>query len=110
MSEKIENDTFRTLATDKGFHEIVSQDMLTRVLNAFVWKATDMPLSRLTNLRFTYVQGMNVLAAPFLFVMPELDAFFAFNNFLNYSCPLYVQPALEGVNLGVKVRSIYSAS
>ena len=46
---------------------------------------------------------MNVLAAPFLYVMPELDAFFLFSSFLQYSCPLYVQPALEGVHCGVKL-------
>ena len=44
---------------------------------------------------------MNVLAAPFLFVMPELDAYFAFTSFIRYSCPLYVQPALDGVHCGV---------
>lgn len=63
----------------------------------------DAPASRLMNLRFSYVQGMNVLAAPFLYVMPELDAFFSFSSFIQYSCPLYVQPALEGVHCGVKV-------
>jgi cell cycle arrest protein BUB2 len=55
------------------------------------------------NLKFTYVQGMNVMAAPFLYVMTELDAFFSFSSFIQYSCPLYVQPALEGVHCGVKV-------
>jgi cell cycle arrest protein BUB2 len=38
--EKIQNDVFRTLATDKLFCETVTTEMLTRVLNAFVWKAT----------------------------------------------------------------------
>jgi len=55
-------------------------------------------------LGFTYVQGMNVLAAPFLYTMPsELEAFYCFSNFIEQSCPLYVQPTLEGVHRGLKV-------
>lgn len=55
-------------------------------------------------LGFTYVQGMNVLAAPFLYTMPsELEAFFCFSKFIEESCPLYVQPTLEGVHRGLKV-------
>jgi len=55
-------------------------------------------------LGFTYVQGMNVLAAPFLYTMPsELDAFFCFSKFIEESCPLYVQPTLEGVHRGLKL-------
>ncbi|CAJ0905456.1 13378_t:CDS:2 [Entrophospora sp. SA101] len=47
--------------------------------------------------KITYVQGMNVLAAPFLFVMPELDAFYSFSAFIQHFCPLYVTPNLEGL-------------
>lgn len=58
------------------------------------------------HLGFTYVQGMNVLAAPFLYTMPsELEAFFCFAKFIEESCPLYVQPTLEGVHRGLKVRT-----
>jgi len=56
-----------------------------------------------SQLRFTYVQGMNCLLAPLLYVMPEVDAFFTFDVFLRKSLPIYVQPSLEGVNEGVKV-------
>lgn len=55
VREKIRNDTFRfvggrilavylitlcsrTLATDKGFKERVQEDMLVRLLDAFVWR------------------------------------------------------------------------
>ncbi|CAJ0749883.1 19228_t:CDS:2, partial [Entrophospora sp. SA101] len=48
-------------------------------------------------IEITYVQGMNVLAAPFLFVMPELDAFYSFSAFIQHFCPLYVTPNLEVV-------------
>jgi hypothetical protein len=64
-------------------------------------------LDRLDNdqLGFTYVQGMNVLAAPFLYTMPsEIEAFFCFAKFIEEACPLYVQPTLEGVHRGLKVR------
>ncbi|KAI8899744.1 rab-GTPase-TBC domain-containing protein [Globomyces pollinis-pini] len=109
VADKIENDVFRTLTTDKSFQNTVSNEMIKRLLNAFVWKANDQPRTRLVNVSFTYVQGMNVLAAPFLYVMPELDAFFSFSSFIQYSCPLYVQPALDGVHCGIKLldRCLY---
>jgi len=34
---KIRNDTFRTLATDKKFLDVVEEDSLIRVLCAFSW-------------------------------------------------------------------------
>ena len=59
---------------------------------------------------FTYVQGMNVLAAPFLYTMPsELEAFYCFSTFIEVTCPAYVQPTLEGVHRGLKVRIPCSA-
>ncbi|KAL1747072.1 rab-GTPase-TBC domain-containing protein [Schizophyllum fasciatum] len=102
VREKIRNDTFRTLATDRGFKERVREDMLVRLLDAFVWRSQDR--SEAQTLGFTYVQGMNVLAAPFLYTMPsELEAFFCFAKFIEESCPLYVQPTLEGVHRGLKL-------
>ncbi|TPX37120.1 hypothetical protein SmJEL517_g00942 [Synchytrium microbalum] len=103
VHDKIRNDTFRTLATDRKFLARVDEGMLSRVLNAFVWKLKDRPHTRLINLKYSYVQGMNVLAAPFLYVMPELDAFYSFASFIQNTCPLYVQPALEGVHCGLKL-------
>ncbi|KAI3596978.1 bub2 protein [Moniliophthora roreri] len=94
VREKIRNDTFRTLATDRGFKEKVREDMLVRLLDAF----------EMHNLGFTYVQGMNVLAAPFLYTMPsEVEAFYCFSKFIEESCPLYVQPTLEGVHRGLRL-------
>lgn len=102
VREKIRNDTFRTLATDRGFKERVREDMLVRLLDAFVWRNHDREDSQ--RLGFTYVQGMNVLAAPFLYTMPsEMEAFFCFAKFIEESCPLYVQPTLEGVHRGLKL-------
>lgn len=94
--------------------------MLVRLLDAFVWRNhgnshrrplfisnTHLPTDRQESsqqLGFTYVQGMNVLAAPFLYTMPsELEAFFCFAKFIEESCPLYVQPTLEGVHRGLRV-------
>jgi len=102
VREKIRNDTFRTLATDRGFKERVREDMLVRLLDAFVCRNHDREDSQ--RLGFTYVQGMNVLAAPFLYTMPsEVEAFFCFAKFIEESCPLYVQPTLEGVHRGLKL-------
>lgn len=66
----------------------------------------DQQTSRLVNTSFSYVQGMNVIAAPFLYVMPELDAYYTFSTFIQLSCPMYVQPALEGVHCGVRLLDI----
>ncbi|KAI6046059.1 bub2 protein [Pisolithus marmoratus] len=102
VREKIRNDTFRTLATDRGFKERVREDMLVRLLDAFVWRNHDRQETQ--QLGFTYVQGMNVLAAPFLYTMPsELEAFYCFAKFIEEACPLYVQPTLEGVHRGLKL-------
>ena len=113
------------MATDKGFKERVQEDMLVRLLDAFVWRSNGMQMhplqcflilqqlsdKRENDLGFTYVQGMNVLAAPFLYTMPsELEAFFCFSKFIEESCPLYVQPTLEGVHRGLKVPLLHSNS
>lgn len=102
VREKIRNDTFRTLATDRGFKERVREDMLIRLLDAFIWRNHDRHQQNQPS--FTYVQGMNVLAAPFLYTMPsEIEAFFCFSKFIEESCPAYVQPTLDGVHLGLKL-------
>ncbi|RUS21432.1 rab-GTPase-TBC domain-containing protein [Endogone sp. FLAS-F59071] len=117
--DKVHDDTFRTLATDREFSTKVYEDSLIRVLNAFVWKEKE-PTKKIhasmqhfaelparpsgkNSLQFTYVQGMNVLAAPFLYTMPEVEAFFTFSTMIRYCCPLYVQPLLQGVHCGVKL-------
>ena len=69
---KIKKDAPRTLATDELYLKRVSQDALVRVLNAFLHAHADS-----SSMPFLYVQGMNVLLAPLLCVMPEPDAYFA---------------------------------
>ncbi|WWC68523.1 uncharacterized protein I206_102452 [Kwoniella pini CBS 10737] len=102
-SHKIKNDTFRTLATDTQFKGKVKEDMLIRLLEAFVWKITSTEMED-EGQPFKYVQGMNVLSAPFLYAMPsQLEAFACFSTFIENGCPLYVQPSLKGVHEGLKL-------
>lgn len=50
----------------------------------------------------TYVQGMNVLAAPFLYAArSEAEAFVAFHSFITEECPGYVRGAMDGVHKGL---------
>ncbi|KAF2858707.1 TBC-domain-containing protein, partial [Piedraia hortae CBS 480.64] len=143
---KIRNDTFRTLTTDPLFRRRVTENSLTRVLNAIAWKLHDAHEARVngwTNLptlgppsgpdlgfnspasmtprgRFGsvagtecsdsadtsgyvgYVQGMNVLAAPFLYAArSEAEAFAAFDRCITHECPGYVRGSMEGVHKGL---------
>jgi cell cycle arrest protein BUB2 len=50
----------------------------------------------------TYVQGMNVLAAPFLYAArSESEAFVAFHQLLTKECPGYIRGAMDGVHRGL---------
>lgn len=73
----VKNDTFRTLATDTQFKGKVKEDMLIRLLEAFVWKnqgqfpyvistldVADALGSERDGLPFTYVQGESTLGIP----------------------------------------------
>ncbi|KAF8544244.1 rab-GTPase-TBC domain-containing protein [Trichophaea hybrida] len=95
---KIRNDTFRTLATDPLFRRRVSESSIIRLLNAFQWKMKD------TGEDAQYVQGMNVIAAPFLYAArSEVEAFSLFAVFIQRECPGYVRPTMEGVHSGLKL-------
>jgi cell cycle arrest protein BUB2 len=141
---KIRNDTFRTLATDPLFRRRVTENSLTRVLNAVAWKLQDAHEARIngwlspptmslhsdsaaspdtsmisrSSLAGTqdgsqmgdktdyvgYVQGMNVLAAPFLYAArSEAEAFVAFDRLLQSECPGYIRGSMEGVHNGLKL-------
>jgi len=48
------------------------------------------------------VQGMNVLAAPFLYAArSESEAFAAFHQLLTKECPGYIRGAMDGVHRGL---------
>ncbi|KAM4059657.1 rab-GTPase-TBC domain-containing protein [Hirsutella rhossiliensis] len=129
---KIRNDTFRTLTTDPLFRRRVSEASLIRLLNAIAWQLHDAkedqrqsrPSSRQSSHPRdslvgsvsghsqakssagpepgTYVQGMNVLAAPFLYAArSEAEAFVAFHSLLTRECPAYIRGAMDGVHRGL---------
>lgn len=98
---KIRNDTFRTLATDPLFRRRVSESSIIRLLNAFQWKMKDTGVDAQDA---QYVQGMNVIAAPFLYAArSEVEAFSLFSVFIQRECPGYVRPTMEGVHSGLKL-------
>ena len=149
---KIRDDTFRTLTTDPLFRRRVSENSLTRVLNAIAWKLHDANEARVNGWMSPptlgvprsldgrsdifhspasvsgktaegsvmgtegseagdatashgsvgYVQGMNVMAAPFLYVArSEVEAFAAFDRYITNECPGYVRGSMEGVHKGL---------
>jgi len=51
----------------------------------------------------TYCQGMNSVCSPFLYVMPEVDAFFSFVQFIKTVCPLYWNTDITGAYHGQKL-------
>ena len=113
---KILNDAFRTCKTDEKFTRRVSTPKIIRILSAFTRRASQqephqpskfaLASRSKSHLCFSYVQGMNVLAAPFAYTMTECDAFFTFVQFITTRIPLYVQPSLDGVHMGVHVISL----
>ncbi|GAA5941012.1 Bub2p [Sporobolomyces koalae] len=107
MFSKIRNDTFRTLATDQEFLDKVGEEKLVRCLEAFVWRQTDLAAEKkLSTVDTTvpYVQGCNVLAAPFLYVLPsQLEAWACFTTFIENQAPRYVRPTLVGVHDGLQL-------
>lgn len=49
-----------------------------------------------------YVQGMNVLCAPFLYAArSEVQAFALFHHFITLECPAYVHSSMAGVHRGL---------
>lgn len=77
---KIRNDSFRTFPNEEYFQGTVSEPEIIRVLNCFVLQYEP---------TFSYCQGMNTICAPFLFCMPEVEAYFTFCQFITRKFPLY---------------------
>lgn len=51
-----------------------------------------------------YVQGMNVLCAPFLYAArSEVEAFALFHYFVTRECPAYIRGAMDGVHRGLRL-------
>ncbi|MES1907271.1 MAG: hypothetical protein MHM6MM_000425 [Cercozoa sp. M6MM] len=104
--EKIRGDTFRTLPTDTLFKATVPEQRLIRVLCAIHRSVSQRTLTN-DSVAVGYAQGMNLIAAPFLAMLPELDAFFAVSIFLRQWVPTYwvTVPghAMPGVHAGVQL-------
>ena len=97
LDAKIRDDTFRTYRGDADFWNTVSESTLARVLNAYVRKCSHAK----NTVDNTYVQGMNVILAPLLYVMPsELDAFTAFDTLITRHSPQYSAAGLDGQHHG----------
>lgn len=51
-----------------------------------------------------YVQGMNVLCAPFLYAArSEVEAYALFHHFVSRECPAYVRGTMDGVHKGLRL-------
>ena len=50
-----------------------------------------------------YVQGMNVLLAPFLYAMSEVDSYYCFRSLIKHRIPRYILKNLDGVHEGDEV-------
>lgn len=103
---KIKNDTFRTLSTDERFRGRVSEEQLVRTLSCFAWEVIEEYGEDGYDWReiSPYVQGMNVLMAPFLYVCPaEPIAYRLFKVLCFDKIPRYLNQSLSGVHVGAKL-------
>lgn len=89
--KNIYKDAHRTFKDDEDFQRVVTNSMLNRAINAVV-----------VDLDLQYVQGMNVMCGPLLFVLNEVEAFAAFRN-LCCICRGYLNPGIKGVYSGCKL-------
>lgn len=117
IGDKIKNDVFRTFQNNKKFWSKTSEAEFIRVLNAFAWcvienkEINERVLQRDSNNVFNnninmspYVQGMNVLAGPFLYVCrSEPQSFTLIYNLLMNQMPRYATPTLSGAMDGVQL-------
>ena len=128
-SSKINDDLHRTLASTVSFTSRVPQAKLCRLLNGYVngmvqqrrastsssgrkttrrgkknvESARDSQSSSKSDDNTYYVQGMNLLAAPMLYVLPEADAYYAFRRLVCHHCPRYIKKMLDGAHDGAKL-------
>lgn len=80
---RVREDARRTFSHSDDFTARVPTDKLIRLLNAYVRSCGDK--------HGVYAQSMSLLAAPFLYVMPEPDAFHCFRVFVQQKVPSYVK-------------------
>lgn len=105
IGDKIKNDVFRTFQNNKNFWNKTSEAEFIRILNAFAWCVIENEGDTNINANMSpYVQGMNVLAGPLLYVCrSEPQSFTLFYNLLMVQMPRYITPTLSGAIDGVKL-------
>jgi len=86
--DKIKDDGFRTFKGNKVFWQRTDESTVIRVLNTI-------------SLDCGYVQGVNVLLGPFLYLMPEMDAYYCCHSLLTDHIPRYITKNLDGVVEGI---------
>lgn len=87
---KIRDDSFRTFKGNTDFWSKVEEKVIIRVLKAL-------------SVQFGYVQGMNVLLGPFLYIMSEEDSYSSMKMLLQHHIPQYVLKNLDGAHSGSKL-------
>ncbi|KAG7928990.1 hypothetical protein KL925_001171 [Ogataea polymorpha] len=105
---KIQNDAFRTFQKDEEFSRKVSTSVLMRILNSHALEVESLELHNSAGAPASpYVQGMNILAAPFAYVCrSEVEAFALYSQLVSRYMPLYTTPNLLGVLNGVKLVDV----
>jgi cell cycle arrest protein BUB2 len=97
--QQIRKDIGRTFMNDQDFAVSVPQDRLSRCLNAFANSCADSPSTN----SLGYIQGMNAICGAFLYVLPEVDAFYCFSALVVEQCYQYLVPSISGVYEGLNL-------
>jgi len=97
--QQIRKDIGRTFMNDHNFAVSVPQDRLSRCLNAFANICQENPATS----SLGYIQGMNALCGAFLYVLPEVDAFYCFYSLVTEHCFQYLVPSISGVYEGLNL-------
>jgi len=95
--QQIRKDIGRTFMNDLNFAASVPQDRLSRCLNAFANSCAE----HSSTSSLGYIQGMNALCGTFLYVLPEVDAFYCFSTLATEHCFNYLVPSIAGVYEGL---------
>eukprot|EP00494_Astrolonche_serrata_P028472 UN28739 len=77
----IRKDSARTFASDEEYIARTGERILIRVLNSFC-----------TSENCPYVQPMNAIAGPLIYVMPEMDAYYCLKKMITELMPTYWIP------------------
>jgi len=91
--DKIHRDLARTFKHDESYEYVVPDEKLSRCLNAFVHSSPEIG----------YVQGMNAICGAFLYVLPEVEAFYCFSTLIKDHCSQYMIEDLPGVHTALDI-------